>query len=455
MAQQKGEFVDGSVKKGIDRKIAEQVFDMIETFARYGFVKAHSTGYAIIAYQTAYLKAHYPAEFLAAALTSEMGNSTRVNVFRNECKELGIGLMPPDINKGLVHFNVVDGKIVFSLAAVKNVGHSAVESIVTARDKDGEFSDIFDFCTRIDLRLANKKALESLVQCGAFDSLEPNRARLFNNVENLINYGAKMQRDAESGQSSLFGGDSPVDTMKPNLAEAESWSDAETRDREKGVLGFYLSSHPLEDNKLEYQAFAEYKLEELADLKDGVKVFVGGVVSEVDIRISRSNNQYGRITIEDFTDAVQVLVFSPCFENRKNILVEGNNIFVVGTLNTKEGEKPTIVADDVLDMKIASKEIKGRVHLLIDEAKLSDTVIKDLDDAFKQNKGELEIVFHFKSNGTELISKTRKYRIEPTSKFLAELTDKFGANCVKVEIAKPANNNNNGRGGRWKKQNSY
>jgi DNA polymerase-3 subunit alpha len=451
MAEQKSEFIDGAMKKGVERKIAESVFDMIETFARYGFVKAHSTGYAVIAYQTAYLKAHYPAEFLAAALTSEMGNSTRVTVFRNECRELGIELLPPDINEGFSHFTVVDGKIIFSLAAVKNVGQSAVESIVQAREDGEKFTDIIDFCSRVDLRLVNKKALESLVQCGAFDSIEPNRAKLFANVENLISYGAKLQKDAESGQSSLFGEDDSDQIMRPNLVESTPWSDSEIRDREKSVLGFYLSSHPLEDNKLEYQAFAEYKLEELADLKDGTRVFVGGVISNVDLRLSRNNKQYARITIEDFSDYIQALVFSQVFENRRDVLAEGNSVFIVGQLNTREGEKPTIMADDIMNMNTASREFSGKLHILIEKVKLDEINGKDLDTIFKKSPGNLEIVFHFKANGAELVSRSKKYRVEATSKLLEELASKFGDNSVKVEANKPANNGNS-RGGRWKKQ---
>lgn len=451
MSEQKNEFIEGAVKNRIDRNAAEKVFDMIETFARYGFVKAHSTGYAVIAYQTAYLKAHYPAEFMAAALTSEMGNSTRITTFRNECKELGIELIAPDINEGYGHFTVADGKIIFSLAAVKNVGSSAVESIVEAREKGGKFADITDFCSRVDLRLVNKKALEGLIACGAFDSIDANRARLYANVESLVNYGARLQKEAQSGQSSLFGEDSNNDIMKLTLVDAKPWTDAETREREKAVLGFYLSSHPLEDNKLEYQAFTEHKLEELADLKDGSHVFVGGVISNVDIRLSRNNNQYARITVEDFTDNIQILVFSPCFDNRKNLLFDGNNIFITGTLNTREGEKPTIMADEIISMKEAHLEVAGRLHLLVDESNLGDEAVSDLDSLFEKNQGTLEIVFHFKANGAELISKSRKFKVQPNNEVLTELSKRFGEKSVKIEVSKKTADGNSG-GGRWNRR---
>ena len=216
MAQQKSEFIEGAIKRKIDKNAAEKIFDMIETFARYGFVKAHSTGYAVIAYQTAYLKAHYPAEFMAAALTNEMGNSSRVTIFKNECKDLGVELLPPDINEGHAFFSVAGGKILFSLAAVKNVGVSTVESINKEREKNGNFTDIFDFCRRVDFHSVNKKALESLIAAGAFDSIEANRARLYESAETLINYGASAQKDAQSGQAQLFGKADTISMMTPD-----------------------------------------------------------------------------------------------------------------------------------------------------------------------------------------------------------------------------------------------
>jgi DNA polymerase-3 subunit alpha len=220
MAQQKIEFIEGASKRGIDRKIAEKVFDQIETFGRYGFVKAHSTGYAIIAYRTAYLKTHFPQEFLAASLTSEMGDTSKILMFKKECKEMGIELLPPDINECFAHFSVSDGKIIYGLAAVKNVGVAAADSIVNARLEKGKFTDIFDFCSRVDTRLVNRKALESLVACGAFDSIHPIRSRVYDSIDIALNYGAQYQKDHKAGQSLLFGQlSSSAATLKPRLKE--------------------------------------------------------------------------------------------------------------------------------------------------------------------------------------------------------------------------------------------
>lgn len=435
MAQQKSEFIDGAVRQKVDKKVAERVFDMIETFARYGFVKAHSTGYAVIAYQTAYLKVHYPAEFMAAALTSEMGNSSKVTVFRNECKELGLELLPPDIQLGQANFSVADNKIIFGLAAVKNVGVSAVEVIVEAREQGGAFADIFDFCGRVDLRVVNKKALESLIACGSFDALGIPRWTLHDNVETLISYGARVHQETESGQSSLFGEAAEVGDFTPTLAAAEPWSDASIRDREKAVLGFYLSSHPLEDNYIEYKAFIDYQLEDLEGLRDGSRLIVGGVISEKPkINTSRNNKLYARVTIEDFTGTVEIIIFADCLDRKKNLLQEGNSILVTGILSTREGEKPSIKANDIFLLKTAYQEIPCRLHLNIGADDIDNGRIEELDELFRANQGRSEIIFHFREGGIELTSRSRKFAVAPSADLLRKLGERFGESCYDIEI---------------------
>ena len=435
MAQQKSEFIDGAVRQKVDKKVAERVFDMIETFARYGFVKAHSTGYAVIAYQTAYLKVHYPAEFMAAALTSEMGNSSKVTVFRNECKELGLELLPPDIQLGQANFSVADGKIIFGLAAVKNVGVSAVDTIVKARDEGGAFADIFDFCGRVDLRVVNKKALESLIACGSFDSLGIPRWTLYENVEILVNYGARVHKETEAGQSSLFGEATEAGDFTPALAAAEPWSDASIRDREKAVLGFYLSSHPLEDDYLEYRAFVDYQLEDLEGLRDGSRLIVGGVISEKPkINTSRNNKLYARVTIEDFTGTVEIIIFADCLDRKKNLLQEGNSILVTGILSTREGEKPSIKANDIFLLKTAYQEIPCRLHLNIGVDDIDNGRIEELDELFRANQGRSEMIFHFREGGIELTSRSRKFAVAPSADLLRKLGEKFGESCYDIEI---------------------
>ena len=421
--------------KKIDTKIAERVFDMMETFARYGFVKAHSTGYAVIAYQTAYLKTHYPAEFMAAALTNEMGNSSRVTVLRNDCKESGIDILPPDINEGFAYFSVTDGKILFSLAAVKNVGVLAVKAIVKVREDSGKFTDIFDFCKRADFHSVNKKALESLIAAGAFDSVELSRAKLYDNVEALINFGTKVQKEMQSGQSLLFGRENTVNMMTPKLKETEQWSDTKTRNIEKDILGFYLSSHPLEDDYLVYQAFVDNKLEDLAELKDGKTVLVGGVICEKPkFNTSRNNKQFAIIKVEDLTDAVEVIAFSDCIDKKKKLMQEGSNVLVAGVISTREGEQPKIKANDLFLIKEAYKEIPCSLSIDIDEASLKTGKVDDLAVLFEKSPGKSEVLIRCQSGGSRLTIRSKKYKVQSSPSLFKQLAERFGKNNIKLNI---------------------
>jgi len=436
MAEQKSEFIEGAFKKKVNKNIAEKIFDQIETFGRYGFVKAHSTGYAVIAYQTAYLKTYYPQEFLAASLTSEMGNTSRVNTFKKECKDLNIELLPPDINDGYAHFSVSDGKILFGLAAVKNVGQSAVESIVETRKEGGKFTDIFDFCSRIDHHLVSKKALESLIASGTFDSLHKERSTLYENVETILNYGLKAQKEALSGQTLLFGQTESSALMKPKLKEVPPWSNTETRNMEKEVLGFYLSSHPLEDSYIEYISFTDTKLEELENLHDGKRVVIGGVIQGFKVNTSRNNKLFAIVKVEDLDDTAEVIVFSDCLEKKRKIIKNGNNVIVSGIISTREGEKPKIKANDIALLETAYKTIPCDLHLYIKEAYLDDDKIKAVDRLLDRSPGKSGVFLHFQGDRAELVSRSRRFTVKASPALLSELALKFGRDNIKLSARK-------------------
>ncbi|MEK9136939.1 MAG: DNA polymerase III subunit alpha, partial [Bacteroidota bacterium] len=243
MANLKEEFVKGAVEKGTAKKVAGDIFDLIEKFASYGFNKSHSVAYSVVAYQTAYLKAHYPAEFMAATLSSEIGNTDRIVKLIDDCRKLGIKVLPPDVNESGKDFNVVKGDIRFGLCAIRNVGEGAVDSVIKTRAKEGPFKNIFDFCKRVDLRLVNKKCLESLAQAGAFDGFGNHRAQLFENIERAITFGSIYQSQSLSGQSGLFDDYSRQSQTicYPSLTEASAWTESEKLAREKTMLGFYVS----------------------------------------------------------------------------------------------------------------------------------------------------------------------------------------------------------------------
>jgi DNA polymerase-3 subunit alpha len=239
---ERGPFIDGAVTQGVGRETAEQIFDLIVRFGGYGFNKSHSAGYAMLAYKTAYLKAYYPSEYMAALLSLESGNAEKVSKYFEEAKRMGIAVLPPDVNSSEVEFAVVPDGIRFGLNAVKGVGEKAAEAVVRAREKLGRFGSIFEFASNVDLRLLNKGVLEALVSCGAFDSLGAGRSALFEAVPRAVAFGAGSQRDRSSGQGMLFG----AAVSEPELAELPEWSERELLEREKQALGFHVSRSPLD-----------------------------------------------------------------------------------------------------------------------------------------------------------------------------------------------------------------
>ncbi|MFN3694057.1 MAG: DNA polymerase III subunit alpha, partial [Ignavibacterium sp.] len=257
MEEQKVKFIEGAIKNKIDKKIAEQIFDNIFKFANYGFNKSHAVAYSLVAYQTAYLKAHYPAEFLAANLRNEYGDTDKVTKFLEDCRKLKIPVLPPDVNRPSVFFDVVDEKIIFGMAAIKNVGIPAVREIINAKETLGRnFKSIYDFCINVDTRIVNKRALEGLILAGAFDSLHKNRAQLFNNVEVILDFAHKYQNSKLLTTESLFGGLEEIQISEPKLLDEKPWTQKEQLSLERKVVGFYITDHPLRKYETEYNSFA-------------------------------------------------------------------------------------------------------------------------------------------------------------------------------------------------------
>ncbi len=261
MKEQKTKFIDGADAKGISKKIAEEIFVSIDKFANYGFNKSHAVAYSYIAYQTAYLKAHYPSEFLAANLTNEFENTDKVSNFLEDCRRLNIKVLPPDVNNASVNFDVTDGRIGFGMNAIKNVGKNAVEEIIKVRKKlERNFTSIFDFCINVDTRLVNKRTLEGLVTAGAFDSMDTNRASLYNAVEKALEFGGKMQHSVFSNGNSLFGGIEDLEITEPELQDINPWSEKERLGKEREAVGFYISGHPLHKYDVEYNSFTNFHI---------------------------------------------------------------------------------------------------------------------------------------------------------------------------------------------------
>ena len=428
MTEQKGKFIDGAIERGIEKPVAEKIFDQIETFGRYGFVKAHSACYAYIAYQTAYLKVHYSVEFMAALMTSEMSDSSRIMEFKNECDSLGIELRPPDINRGENYFSVDGTVILFGLTAVKNVGSLAVESIVRERESGGDFRDLFDFCSRVDLRTVNKRTIENLAMSGALDSLGPHRAALVAGIESAIGYGSAIQKEREMGQSTLFGDGEELSSPTPKLPDEPPWSQMEILSKEKDSLGYWVSGHPIDPHRHIYECFCDLRLGDLDKTSDGRKVVVGGVLTKVKIQLSSRGKNFGILNLEDYTGAGEVIIFADLVDKRRMILEEGNTVVVFGTASTREGEKPKVKGDDLTLLSAAVSEFPTALRLTIDN--LDENMPEKISREISSHKGDSDVLIVCSQNGHRLVFKSTKFKIDPSPELVNRLKNLIGSDKV-------------------------
>ena len=321
-----GKFITKSVARGFDSKIIEEIARQLETFGRYGFNKSHSVAYSIISYQTAWLKTHYPADFMAALLSSQIGDTDSVVKYINEARQLavpgaataGLEILPPDVNESGYKFTVVGPtRLRFGLGAIRNVGRTAIDSIIEAKTKGGSFKTLFDLCERIDLRICNKRVLEALIGSGALDSLGGHRAQLFAALDTAIREASLKQEEADSGQGSLFGQIAPSGATvhaELTLPNVPAWTESERLAKEKEILGFYISGHPLEPFRTECEIFTTHSVANLGAWSKG-QMTLGVVVTAVKKQLSKkSGKEFARLVIEDFSGSAEVLVFPEKWE---------------------------------------------------------------------------------------------------------------------------------------------
>ena len=434
MAKQKKEFVDGAVKNGVDRKTAGDIFDLIEKFASYGFNKSHSVAYSVLAYQTAYLKAHYPAEYMAATLTSEISDTDKIVGLIDDCRKLGIGLLPPDVNESDVTFVVNPKGIRFGLSAIKNVGVSAVEGIVRARNASASFRDIFDFCARVDLRLANKKTLESLIQAGAFDSVHENRAQLFEGVEKALLYGQNAQEHSGKGQSSLFESGSVKIDMRPTLPGATPWKETEILAREKAVLGFYLSGHPLDRYREEIEAFANVQLGAASSVKPNSTVRACGIVAGVKRKIDKKGNTMAFVAIEDFTGKADCIVFSDAFQKYAKILVADSMVMVIGK-GEPTGDLLKILVNEVIPLESVRERYTKSITLTLNLDVASEDTIQQLRGIMERHRGKCSCYISVNGGGLakKFVYLVRNMTVDPNPQFIGLVKQLLGSSSVRLQ----------------------
>ncbi|GBD86456.1 DNA polymerase III subunit alpha [bacterium BMS3Abin03] len=431
MKEQKVKFINGAVEKGITKKVAVQIFEAIDKFANYGFNKSHAVAYSFIAYQTAYLKAHYTAEFLAANLTNEFGNSDKITKFLEDCRKLKIKVLPPDVNNPSVNFDVVDGKIRFGMSAIKNVGKNAVEEIIKARTKlNRDFNSVFDFCMNINTRIVNKRALEGLILAGAFDSVMPQRSSMLDAIESALEFGYKVQNSKLDSDNSLFGGTEIAQIKEPELPDKEPWSEKERLSREREVMGFYVTGHPLHKYEVEYNSFANFRIGESEKLKDMENIRACGIITDLRTKIDRSGKTMAFFTIDDFSGSCECLMFSKIYSEYGEFLKEEEPVFILGDIESS-GDAVKIHVNKVLPLENARRQLAQSIKILINRKKHSLQQLSGLKIILEQHEGKLPVFIHLNNNGSKgFLYSLEKYRVDVTEDFISEVKNLLGNESI-------------------------
>ena len=432
-------FVEGAGNKGIPKKKAKDIFTLIEKFAQYGFNKSHSTAYAYVAYQTAWLKTHYPAEFMSANLTSEMGTIDRVVILINECKKQGIEVTPPDINVSFEDFRPVnESTISYGLNAIKNVGAKALETIIEERSENGKYDSIFDLCARIDQQKVNKRVLESLIMSGTMDSVEGNRAQKFSAVDEAIRYGQQMQSDKDRNQVDLFGGGGQDDELikTPDLQKMTDWKEKESLEKEKEVLGLYVTGHPLLEHAEDLEEFTSIAFGEEQEFSKKDAIVVGGMITRIVKRFDRRNREMAFFDLDCLGGHAEVIAFSDCFKLYSDLIEEGNVVFVKGkpSENTDFSDLK-IMADEIIPVDRVRDRLSQRLNIKFPQGEIMPEEIDELMNIAKQYPGECRLVFHLPNNGSPRLMKVMAHNIKISTdkEFVRSLRTKYGKDNVWVE----------------------
>ncbi len=436
MAEHRQRFVQGATQKGVDAKKAAELFDLIEKFGGYGFNKSHSAAYAVIAFQTAYLKAHFPVEFMAALLTSEMQTIDGVVKYINECRNHDIDVLPPDINSSGKTFTVADGKIRFGLAAVKNVGLAAIDAIIAERQNGGPFQSLFDFCQRVDLHKVNKRVLESLIACGAFDSTGQYRSRLMAVLEDALEWGQSVQRERNDCQMCLFdtGDDQSGLLNPPVIPNLEQWSEKQRLDAEKEYLGFYVSGHPLERHKQVLEKFTTDQLDRLKEIENGKAVRVGGIITSCKMILTKKKERMAFVTLEDMAGAVEVVVFPSLFGSVENLLLQDTAVLVQGKLQ-KEEKGAKVIAAELVSIEEADQKWTAKIHIKLDAKIVKREDLVQLKTLITSFKGDCQCYLHIHTGkGAEVvIDLSDTCKVQPSPALIREVNQLLGGEAVSTE----------------------
>ena len=441
LARHRARFVEGAVKNTVPTKTAEALFSLIDKFGGYGFNKSHSAAYALIAYQTAYLKAHYPVQFMAALLTQDMGNQDKTIKNISECRDMGIEILPPDINESQADFAVVEGKIRFGLAAVKNVGLKAVESMIEERTRDGSFKDLLEFCRRVEGSKVNRRVLEGLIECGAFDFTGIYRSRLFEALDDAMRLAGANH---DPNQMNMFGDLGDHDGglgVLFSYPDIEEWNEKDRLRKEKEALGFYITGHPLEKYREEIARFATCPIQDLPAQPDKSTVQVAGMIEKLRIRRTRKGDKMAILSLEDLTGSTEVVVFPDLFGKSAPLLKNDQPLMITGTVESGDNTAK-VLAQEVKSLDTVRQANIRALELTIHEARARRQVLADLQDIIFKYPGECTLVFKvaLEEGTTMSIEANDRFAVFPCTRCIEEIENLIGTKVAEV----PRNGTGNG-----------
>ncbi|MCW5960418.1 MAG: DNA polymerase III subunit alpha [Pyrinomonadaceae bacterium] len=426
-------FISGAVERGIDKKKAAEIFNLMAQFADYGFNRSHSVAYAYLAFQTAYLKAHFPSYFYASVLSNESQDTAKIYKYSNELRAAGLKLLPPDINESGIGFTPLDNAVRFGLSAIKGIGTTSVEAIIKARDEKGKFTSLFDFVSRIEQGAVNRRGLESLITAGAFDSLMPEemsvnlwRAKLYAGVNTAISHGQRVWEDKLRGQTGLFG---MVETTEVDanseLPEADAWTLKEMSNHEKAAVGFYLSSHPLDEFQKVLRDLSIKNLADYDEIRPGDRITLAGIVAAFQVRHSKKGNRFCIFRLEDQSSGVKCLAWSEAYTKMAEILRDDEVLIVEGKVESNEGQEITLIIDDARRLADAIPQRAQNLQISIPEHKFEENFLEEIFSLLSSSQGKclvnLEITLE---DEIELTIESQPLRIQGSSKLEQDLRDK-------------------------------
>jgi DNA polymerase-3 subunit alpha len=431
-------FIDGAKQNRIPENKAQKLYELIQKFAGYGFNKSHAAAYAVICYQTGFLKAHYPTEFMAALMTTDMGNQDKLVGYFTECRDLGIKVLGPDVNASQKHFAVADGAIRFGLAAIKNVGEGAVESVLDVRSRTGPFGSFFDFCRRVDLHKVNKRMLEGLIKAGAFDSTEAKRSQLMAVLDQAVEEGAAAQREREVGQTSIFGEElhgerAAVALPAPALPSIAEWDQAQRLKYERELTGFYISAHPLARYEATLGALSTTSTIGLKDCADNGEVKLCGIIATVKSMLTKKGDRMAYLTVEDLHGTAEVIVFPDLFKTAGELITPERIVRITGTID--RGDKGTKIRGSKIEplAEVQAQAIKRIRIRLTDRPEVQDQLPRLLE-VLRRHPGSTTISMSFRTDGT-LEAETAplpNLTICPSDHFISDVEEVLGKGALSL-----------------------